>query len=55
MKGSDLALIDHCTDVQCIAVGSRIVGEQPNCLDFMCRTVSTFSKILEINGIFIDL
>ena len=27
VKGSDLALIDHCTDVQSVAVGSRIVGE----------------------------
>ena len=27
MKGSDIALMDHCTDAQSIAVGSRIVGE----------------------------
>lgn len=27
VKGSDLALMDPCTDTQGIAVGSRIVGE----------------------------
>ena len=26
MKGSDLALMEHCSDIQGIAVGSRIVG-----------------------------
>ena len=27
VKGSDLALMEHCSDAQGIAVGSRIVGE----------------------------
>ena len=27
VKGGDLALMDHCTDAQSVAVGSRIVGE----------------------------
>ena len=38
MKGSDLALIDHCSDTLGIAVGSRIVGE--------CLTVSSSVVIL---------
>jgi len=27
VKGSELALMDHCANAQNIAVGSRIVGE----------------------------
>ena len=38
VKGSDLALIEHCSDAQGIAVGSRIVGE--------CLTITMIMNVL---------